>query len=90
MLNIFSGSCSSTSSPALYLIILCVCESYSVRNCHNQLKNSNLKNLIPFLRDFLKYEINYNYTVFKNLQIFIKINYQKLETQMLMDGKLMT
>ena len=59
MLNIFSGSCSSTSSPALYLIILCVCESYSARNCHNQLKHSNLKNLIPLLRDFLKYEINY-------------------------------
>ena len=45
--------------PVLSLIILCVCESYSVRNRHNQLKNSNLKNSIPFLRDFLKYEINY-------------------------------
>ena len=44
-----------------------------------------------FLRDFSKYEIKYRLIRLSlKPSNIIKINYQKLETQMLMDGKLMT
>ena len=85
------GAAPPRALPELSLITWCVCESHSVWNHHNQLKNSNLKNSMWFLRDFSKYEIKYRLIRLSlKPSNIIKINYQKLETQMLMDGKLMT